>query len=105
VSEASDKPVLYRVSYSKRVEDELRRLIFRARDRGMLAEVLAAIKEIDERLRLYPQFGQPLRDLSIHPLQVWIAAVPSLVVKYVLDEEGRQVMVGEPLKPLSKSGL
>jgi len=65
----------------------------------------AAIQALDHRLRVYPQFGQPLRDLTVEPAQLWIATVPPLVVKYLLDEERRLVMVVQPITPLPGSGL
>lgn len=105
MSEASDEPIRYLVSYSQRVLDEVKALLARAHKRGKGQELLAAIKVIHQRLSVYPQFGEPLRDFSMHSLQMWIATVPPLVVKYVLDEERRQVLVGEPLKPLSNSGF
>ena len=105
MSEASDEPGPYDVSYSQRVLDELKALLARAHKRGKGQEVLAVVREIHHRLKLYPQFGEPLRDLSKHSLKMWIATVWPLVVKYVLDEERRQVLVGEPLKPLSNLGL
>ena len=52
------------------------------------------------RLRIYPQFGQPLQDLFAHPAQSWIGVVPPLVVKYIVDESRRQVIVSYPIKPL-----
>jgi hypothetical protein len=67
--------------------------------------LLDALQRIDYRLRVYPQFGQPLRDLSFAPAQIWIATVPPLVVRYVLHEELRLVMVVEPFVPLRGSGL
>jgi hypothetical protein len=98
-------PVPYRVSYSELVRNELRSLLARARGRGLGQQVLAAVKEIDKRLRIYPQFGQPLQDLKLGAGQTWIGTVPPLVVKYVLDEERRQVMVVVPLSPLPELGL
>lgn len=105
MSEPLEEPILYRVSYSKRVREELKRLVVRARNRGMASEVIEAIKEIDRRLKLYPQFGQPLRDLSIPYCQIWIGAIPPLVIEYLLDEEGRQVIFGYPLRTLPNSGM
>jgi hypothetical protein len=93
VSELPDEPVPYQVVYSELVRTELRPLMVRARQRGLGQQVLAALKEIDRRLRIYPQFGQPLRDLVLEPAQLWIGVVPPLVVQYVLDEERRLVMV------------
>jgi hypothetical protein len=87
------------------VRDELERLIARARPLGLARQLLEALKAIDHRLRIYPQFGQPLRDLKAEPARVWIGCVPPLVVQYVLDEERRLVMVVVPFMPLPSSGL
>jgi hypothetical protein len=76
-----------------------------AREVGLGEQVLAAIREIDHRLHVYPQFGQPLRDLSAEPAQLWIGVVPPLVVQYVLDETQRQVMIVHPMMPLPGCGL
>ena len=105
MSEPPSPPVPYRVVYSGRVRNELRALIARARARGLAPQVLAAVRAIDERLRLYPQFGQPLRDLVLEPAQVWVGVVPPLVVQYTLDEQRRLVMVVVPLTALPDSGL
>lgn len=93
----------YRVVYSERVRAELRLLIDRARLTGRGRLVLEALKEIDARLHLYPQFGQPLRDLKLEPAQHWIGVVPPLVVQYFLDEERRLVIVPIPLLTLARS--
>ena len=93
------------MSYSGRVRDGLRDLIVRAAAVGLGPDVLAAIRGIDTRLRIYPQFGQPLRDLSAVPAQLWVGVIPPLVVQYVLDESRRQVMVVHPITPLPNSGL
>jgi hypothetical protein len=78
MSESATQPEPYRVSYTKRVLDELRELVLRARKRGLATEVLAALWEIDRRLQIYPQFGQPLRDLNVERAQIWIGVVPPL---------------------------
>ena len=95
----------YRVSYSERVRIELRKLGAVAIHRKMGARFLAALKEIDDRLHIYPQFGEPLSDLTVTPLQSWIGTIPPLTVRYFLDEEQRLVIVSVPLKPLPRSGL
>jgi hypothetical protein len=77
----------------------------RAASVGRQQQVLSALQEIDRRLHLYPQFGQPLRDLHLQPLQVWVGVVPPLVVQYVLDDERKLVMIGVPILPLPNSGL
>lgn len=98
-------PVPYQVSYTGRVQDALKNLVVRARALGLEREVLAAIREIDRRLRIYPQFGQPLRNLLVGSAQLWVGTVPPLVVQYVLDEDRRQVIVARPMTPLPGSGL
>ena len=104
-SDPEDSYTPYRVSYSGRVHDELGKLAERARAGGQGQSFVAAVKEIDRRLRIYPQFGQPLYDLNREPLQVWVGVVPPLVVRYILDEERREVTVAEPILPLSNSGI
>lgn len=105
MSEPTDGPTPYRVSYSEWVRNELRKLTARAPDRGLGNEVLAAVKEMDWRLHVYPQFGQPLQDLTLEPGQVWIGVVAPLVVRYALFEDRRVVMVAAPILPLPRSGL
>ena len=100
-----DSPVPYRVSYSERVRNELRALIIKAQDRGLGRQVLDAAKEMDRRLRIYPQFGQPLKDLTLESGQVWIGVVAPLVVRYALYEDRRIVMVAAPTMPLPHLGL
>ena len=99
---------MYETSYSGRVIDELRRMI--ARNPAHPARILAAVREIDKRLRIYPQFGQPLRDLSVANTRLWIGSVVPLVVQYVVVEpdtggSGRQVMVVRPFTPLPHAGI
>lgn len=100
-----DAPLPYHVSYSEHVHEILRALGLHAREVGLGKQVLAAIREIDSRLHIYPQFGQPLRNLSVEPAQLWIGVVDPLVVQYVLDESRRQVMVVHPITPLPGCGL
>jgi hypothetical protein len=78
--------------------------ITQARERGLGPRMLAAVKELDSRLHLYPQFGQPLRDLQLKPAQLWIGVVSPLAVRYVLDEERRLVMVVFTHLMLRRSG-
>src|SRR5262249_37394814 len=104
VSETSSAPTPYRVAYSERVRNELRELIATAKARGLVPQVLAAVKEMDQRLRIYPQFGEPIRDLKLEPAQIWVGVVGPLVVQYVLDEERRLVMVVGPIRALPEAG-
>ena len=97
--------IRYRVTYSQRVLDQLRALVVHARGRGMAEQVLDAVKEINRRLEIYPQFGEPIADLQIESGQICIAAVPPLVVQYAIIESERLVSVGVPLKMLPNSGI
>jgi hypothetical protein len=64
-----------------------------ARERGDGEEFLAALKEYHRRLCLYPQFGEPLSDLTQEPGQVWIGTVRPLARRYGVFDERRAVMV------------
>jgi hypothetical protein len=105
VSETSNGPLSYRVVYSELVHDELEKLIAKAQERGLGSQVIAAAKKIDRLLHIYPQFGQPLLDLSSVPGQIWIGVIAPLVVRYAVYDEERLVIVTTPLAPLQHSGL
>ena len=55
-----DAPQPYRVSLSGRVFDKVRELAAVAAARGDGEAFLAALREFDRRLRVYPQFSDPL---------------------------------------------
>jgi len=105
MSEPPTSFVPYQVSYTELVRNELRALAARAKARGLGREVYEALDAIDRQLRTYPQFGEPLRDLKIGAAQLCIATVPPLVVRYVLNEDRRLVIVAIPIQPLPNSGL
>lgn len=105
MSETSNSPIPYRISYSEFVRNELMKLLARAKERGLDAQVRAAAREIDRRLRIFPQFGDLLADLSLAPGQLRIGTVPPLVVKYAVYDDMRLVIVTTPITPLSRSGL
>ncbi len=105
MSEPSTSPVPYQVAYSEWVRNQLRSQISRARDRRLGPQMLAALKELDRLLHLYPQFGEPLRDLQLPSAQLWIGVVAPLVVRYMLHEEQRLVVVVFTHLLLPKSGL
>jgi hypothetical protein len=93
VSSATAEPVPYRVVYSDRVRQRLLALADVARERGDGDAFLAALKEFDRRLCLYPQFGEPLVDLKREAGQVWIGVVRPLAMRYGILDERRIVMV------------
>jgi hypothetical protein len=101
----NEPPEPYEVSYSRRVHDALRATILRARGTRAEQPIRVAVATLAHRLRIYPQFGQPLYDLSARPARVWIGVVAPLVVLYLLDEENRRVMVARPIQLLPNSGL
>jgi hypothetical protein len=72
--------VPYRVVYSERVRTELRALVRRAIDAGYGRAVLDALRELDARLRIYPQFGERRRDLAMTGQSLWEATFPPLFV-------------------------
>ncbi len=105
MSQPSDNPSHYRVVYSERVRQELRRLLDQANARGLGRQFLDAVKQIDSRLSIYPQFGEPLRDLQTEGETLWIGTIPPLTVQYLVDETRRLVFIVVPLVPLPNSGL
>jgi hypothetical protein len=96
-------PVPYRVVYSERVRQRLLALADVARERGDGEAFLAALKEFDRRLSLYPQFGEPLADLTEEPGQVWIGIIRPLAMRYGVLDEQRLVMVAAMPVLLPKS--
>jgi hypothetical protein len=93
VSSAASAPEPYRVVYSERVRQRLLALANVARDRSDGEAFVAALKEFDRRLRVYPQFGEPLADLTHESGQVWIGIIRPLVMRYGVFDERRIVMV------------
>lgn len=93
MSGTADGPAPYRVSYSRRVRQRLVELAAAARQRGDGEEFLAALREFDRRLRVYPQFGDPLIDLLAEAGQVRLGTVPPLAMRYGVLEERRVVLV------------
>ena len=105
MSQPNDNPPRYRIIYSEYVRQELRKLGARATERGLRQQVLDSLKQIESRLSIYPQFGEPLRDLHTEGETLWVGTIPPLVVQYVIDEARRMVFIVHPLVPLAGSGL
>src|SRR3954467_13061043 len=89
VSTATFGPVPYRVVYSERVRQRLLALADVARERGDGEAFLAALKEFHRRLCLYPQFGEPLIELTQELGQVWLGIVRPLAMRYGVFDERR----------------
>jgi hypothetical protein len=83
----------YQVVYSERVRQHLLYLAGEADTRGDGQAFLSALKEFHRRLCIYPQFGDPLRDLTQEPGQVWVGVVRPLSMRYGLFEDRRLVIV------------
>lgn len=105
MSPAAPEPVPYRVVFAERVRQRLLALADVARERGDGEAFLAAVKEFHRRLCLYPQFGEPLIDLTRESGQVWLGAVRPLAMRYGVFDQRRVVMVSEipVLLPKSKA--
>lgn len=103
MSAATSESVPYQVVYSDRVQQRLLALADVARERGDGEAFLAALKEFHRRLCLYPQFGEPLIDLTQELGQVWLSIVRPLAMRYGVFDERRVVMVTEVPVLLPKS--
>ena len=93
MSDSPTAPVTYQVICSDVVRRELLACSDKAHERGLGPQYLAGLQEFYRRLRIYPQFGEPLSDLKLKPSQLRIGTVWPLVLRYTLDEERRLVMV------------
>jgi hypothetical protein len=91
------------VAYSERVRQRLLALGDVARERGDGEAFLAALKEFHRRLCLYPQFGEPLVDLTPDLGQDWIGIIRPLAMRYGIFDERRLVVVAALPVLLSKS--
>ena len=105
VSEPSPNPAAYRVIPSIHVIRELEALIRRASRAGHGLQPLAAAKELNHRLSLYPQFGEILMDLHQTGETLWVATIPPLVVQDIIDDSIRAVFIGTPIKALPGAGF
>ena len=105
MSQPAPSPVPYGVYPSGRVSGELRALIQRATAAGRGPAALDALKRLYHILRIYPQHGEPLRDLNQIGETLRTLVVPPLVVRYVLDEPQRAVFIGDPIKAMKNAGF
>jgi hypothetical protein len=98
----SETVVPYHVTYTPRVLQAYVTLVRSITDPLLVKAILKAGKEFDYRLRIYPQFGEPLRDFSVEGPRQYLGTVPPLVATYVIDEVRREVMVAQPLRLIPK---
>jgi hypothetical protein len=93
VTNATAAPLPYRVVYAEVARIALRAFGAAARAAGHTQDALATLKELDYRLRVYPQFGEPLTDLKQETGQIFIGTVAPLMVRYAVYELRRLVVV------------
>jgi hypothetical protein len=93
------------VSYSQAARQTLQEFAARAWASGHGPAFAAAVKELDRLLHLYPQFGEPVQDLTLEAGQVWCGTVAPLVVRYAIYEDRRLVVVAAPPLLLPNSGI
>ena len=105
MTDPADAPAPYRVVYSGIVLATLRAYATRAKAAGQNDLLGAALKDLEHRLRIYPQFGEPLFDLTQEPGQIYDGTVPPLVVRYAVFEDRRLVFVGAPPRLLPHAGF
>jgi hypothetical protein len=92
----------YEVVYSEGVREAVRGFAAAAKAVGTIQELVAAVRELDRRLHIYPQFGDPIIDLAQEPGQVCLGTVPPVVARYAIFEQRRLVIV-TVLRLLSQS--
>lgn len=83
----------YRVIYSERVRQRIGELADLAALGGDGEAFAAAVREIHHRLTVYPQFGDPIIDLSQGGGQVRTGVIRPLALRYGVNEEQRLVLV------------
>ncbi|HTU19376.1 MAG TPA: hypothetical protein VMG10_15050 [Gemmataceae bacterium] len=90
----SEPAARYRVVYSDAVKQRLRELSDVAIARGDGPALLAALKDFVARLPIYPQFGDPIMDLTGEKGQVRLGIIRPLSTRYGVFEESRMVFCG-----------
>ncbi len=93
MTEPTEAPLPYRVVYAEVARTVLREFGNTARAAGQSGEAVAALNQLDHRLHLFPQFGEPLMDLKQETGQIFIGIVAPLLVRYAVYEERRLVVV------------
>ena len=105
ITEPSPSPRPYVMHPSGRVSRELKALVQRAAAAGFGQQVIDALKTLHRILTLYPQYGEPRRDLRTAGETAYAAAIAPLYVEYVVDEPNRAVFIGVPIKVLPNAGF
>jgi hypothetical protein len=90
----TEAPIPYRVVFSAFVERRLLELSIEATRRGDGPAFATAAREFRRRLAVYPQFGDPLIDLTAEPGVFYNGIIPPLSIRYGVYEGRRLVLVG-----------
>lgn len=99
----SHSPEPYKVSISPRFYKKALELGEQAKRRGDGDAFAAAMREFERRLRIYPQFGDPLSDLRYATGTMRIGIIPPIAMRYGVLEERRLVFVAAMPVLLPKS--
>jgi hypothetical protein len=102
---AGSEPVPYQVIYSKEARPQLIALLARGTSLGFGPLCLRAIKTIEAQLRIYPQVGEPLRDLPEVGQTLYGYTISPPHVQHIIDEAERKVYVTGPIKPIPPCGF
>jgi hypothetical protein len=100
VSTPSPEPQPYHVVYSVLAQTALYDLCQTAKARGYGADALRALKTIDERLKVYPQFGEPIRNYAALGVTEYRGHVWQITFTYAVDEQRRLVHVAAAPKAM-----
>jgi hypothetical protein len=84
------------VVYSDLVKERLLALAGEATIRGDGEAFLVALKAFLVRLHIYPQFGDPIIDLTQESGQIRVGIIRPLTIRYGVYEDRRLVLVGVP---------
>ena len=96
----TDSPALYQVVYSGFVERRLEELAEEALARGDGVGFAASLAKFRRLLALYPQFGDPLIDLTAEPGIIHNGIIRPLSMRYgVLEERKLVLVVARPVLP------
>ena len=89
-----DKPLeLYQVTYSERVKQRLKAMGKEATRRGDREAFVAALKDFDYRLQVFPQFGVLVCHLVFEGAKLYNGTIRPLDMSYAVYEGQRLVLV------------
>lgn len=106
-AEPFPSPQPYRIEMTGLVERELEALEDRAFAAGFGQQFSDAIDGIFRILRIYPQYGEILRELkqgeAVYTSRAF--TIPPLFVEYIIDEPNHRVFIVTPFKAMPHVGF